>query len=224
MFPYIHKVYAASRSLRLKIESDGQLYVITPRRVSTSMIEDFIQANAHWISQTQAKLLEKRKHIIDDDKVSLFGKKYPVLISDQLELPVGVSLHENKIRIRFPSGKKASVNAIKQTLDRYFKATAEKYLVPRTYQLAEIMKITFGAITLREQKSRWGSCSSQGNLNFNWRLVHYPPIIIDYVIIHELAHREEMNHSTAFWDIVRKYDPAYLQHRGWLKRNGLSVH
>ena len=85
------------------------------------------------------------------------------------------------------------------------------------------MDINFNSITLREQKTRWGSCSSKGNLNFNWRLVHYRPEIIDYVIIHELAHRTHMNHSAKFWQLVEKYDPEYRKHRGFLKRHGMAV-
>jgi predicted metal-dependent hydrolase len=85
------------------------------------------------------------------------------------------------------------------------------------------MDISFGSISLREQKSRWGSCSSLGNLNFNWRLAHHPPAVIDYVIIHELAHRLHMDHSSAFWSVVKKYDPEHLKHQGWLKRRGLQL-
>ena len=80
------------------------------------------------------------------------------------------------------------------------------------------MDIAYQRISLRQQSSRWGSCSSRGNLNFNWRLVHYPPAIIDYVIIHELAHRLEMNHSKKFWAIVKKFDSEYLIHKGQLRK------
>ncbi|MBT3249209.1 MAG: M48 family metallopeptidase [Candidatus Pacebacteria bacterium] len=107
--------------------------------------------------------------------------------------------------------------------DRFLKSTATRYILPRTKQLADKMEIKFGRITLRQQKTRWGSCSSQGNLNFNWRLVHCPTKVIDYVIIHELAHRQHMNHSSSFWGLVRKHDPEYLRNRGWLKRNGLVL-
>ena len=82
------------------------------------------------------------------------------------------------------------------------------------------MKVTYGRITIRDQKTRWGSCSSGGNLNFNWRLLLMPERVMDYVIVHELAHRREMNHSAAFWQIVETYLPDYRERRQWLKENG----
>ena len=83
------------------------------------------------------------------------------------------------------------------------------------------MNVTYGRITIRDQKTRWGSCSSRGNLNFNWRLLLMPEAVMDYVIVHELAHRREMNHSAAFWQIVETYLPDYRERRQWLKENGI---
>ena len=82
------------------------------------------------------------------------------------------------------------------------------------------MGVSYGSITVREQKTRWGSCSAKGNLNFNWKLVLMPEEILDYVVVHELAHRLQMNHSTEFWDEVEKILPDYRKRRQWLKENG----
>ena len=82
------------------------------------------------------------------------------------------------------------------------------------------MGVTYGKVTLREQKTRWGSCSSKGNLNFNWKLALMPDEILDYVVVHELAHRMEMNHSDKFWKIVENVLPDYRERLSWLKANG----
>ena len=124
-----------------------------------------------------------------------------------------INLHQSSPSNQATKNKKTAV-----LLQRFLVGVATKYVVTRTQQLAKVMGIKYGRISIREQRSRWGSCSSRGNLNFNWRLVHFPTEIIDYVIIHELAHRLEMNHSAKFWQIVAKYDPAHRIHRGHLKR------
>ena len=82
------------------------------------------------------------------------------------------------------------------------------------------MNVSYGRISIREQKTRWGSCSSAGNLNFNWRLIFAPPAVLDYVVVHELAHRKEMNHSAAFYAIVEQVLPDYRSSQKWLRENG----
>ena len=85
---------------------------------------------------------------------------------------------------------------------------------------ANRMNVSYGRISIREQKTRWGSCSSAGNLNFNWRLIFAPPAVLDYVVVHELAHRKEMNHSAAFYAIVEQVLPDYRSSQKLLRENG----
>lgn len=93
-----------------------------------------------------------------------------------------------------------------------------KHVFPeRIRYYAGIMGVTYGLVTLREQKTRWGSCSSKGNLNFNWKLILMPIEILDYVVVHELAHRVEMNHSERFWKVVESVMPDYKERRKILK-------
>ena len=91
------------------------------------------------------------------------------------------------------------------------------HIPPRVKYWAERMGISYGRITIRNQKTRWGSCSSVGNLNFNCTLVLAPPEVMDYVIIHELCHRKQMNHSPKFWAEVERFCPNHKTHRRWLK-------
>lgn len=90
----------------------------------------------------------------------------------------------------------------------------------KTAYYASIMHVTYGRISIREQRTRWGSCSSAGNLNYNWRLIFAPEDVLNYIVVHELAHRREMNHSKAFYDIVESVLPDYKKSRKWLLENG----
>lgn len=78
-------------------------------------------------------------------------------------------------------------------------------------------------VAIRDQRSRWGSASTLGNLNFNWRITHMPSEVFDYVVIHELAHLREMNHSADFWQLVAEYSPGYKDHRVWLRKLGVAT-
>ena len=94
---------------------------------------------------------------------------------------------------------------------------ALKVIPARVEYFARVIGVTYGKITIRNQKTRWGSCSSKGNLNFNCLLMLAPPEVLDYVVVHELCHRKQMNHSKAFWSEVEKVLPDYKEARKWLK-------
>ena len=102
----------------------------------------------------------------------------------------------------------------------YYMESARKIFKRKTAVYAGKMGVTYGRITIREQKTRWGSCTSEGNLNFNWRLIFAPEEVVDYIVVHELAHRKEMNHSRAFYDVVASVLPDYKVQEKWLKENG----
>ena len=100
---------------------------------------------------------------------------------------------------------------------------ALKVIPERVKYYAEFIGVNYGRITIRRQKTRWGSCSSKGNLNFNCLLMLTPPEVIDYVVVHELCHRKEMNHSKNFWNEVEKILPNYKSQVKWLKNEGSSI-
>lgn len=100
---------------------------------------------------------------------------------------------------------------------------ALEYIPKRVSYYAKLVGVDYGRITIRNQKTRWGSCSSKGNLNFNCLLMLAPPKVIDYVVVHELCHRKEMNHSKAFWNEVEKVIPDYRQSVKWLKDEGMLI-
>ena len=106
---------------------------------------------------------------------------------------------------------------------RRYMETARDIFTRKAAYYASVMQVTYGRISIREQKTRWGSCSSKGNLNFNWRLIFAPEDVLDYIVVHELAHRKEMNHSPAFYAVVASVLPDYKKEQRWLKEHGNSL-
>lgn len=134
-----------------------------------------------------------------------------------------ISKQMNEIKAKKKSVESGNVENV--TLDK-IKALAEQALeiIPtRVEYFARIIGVTYGNITIRNQKTRWGSCSSKGNLNFNCLLMLAPPEVLDYVVAHELCHRKQMNHSKAFWSEVEKVFPDYKKSIKWLKEEGSQI-
>ena len=132
-----------------------------------------------------------------------------------------IDLHLEKMRQRQKSNAdQASRISISEEEIKQLTELAKEVIPQRVAFFAAQMGVNYGRITIRNQKTRWGSCSQEGNLNFNCRLMKMPPEVLDYVVVHELCHRKQMNHSRAFWEEVEKVLPDYRVTRQWLKQNG----
>lgn len=208
-----------SRSLRLKVESGGKVVVSSPPRVSINQVERFLESHQSWLDAALSQTKQQQSPVTNT-KIMLFGVWHSIEVTHQKTVPLGVWIQGSVVLVHPVRDHQSSVD---KAITRFLKNTAQAYIVPRVHELAKIMQQQPLSISLRQQKTRWGSCSSRGALNFNWRLVHYAPEVIDYVIIHELAHLEHMNHSTRFWALVAKYDPNYQTHRNWLRQHGATT-
>lgn len=218
MLDFQLKISARARGISIRLNHQGEILVTAPRFTPKFLIKQVVAHHQDWIERQ----LQKQQKVAYEtaEQISLFGQEYQKTLISDSQLPWGISIKQKKLIINIldPKPAKKRVDAM---ITRFLKTTATKYILPRTEQLGKKMALKFQKITLREQTSRWGSCSSKKNLNFNWRLVHFKPEIIDYVIIHELAHLEHLNHSAKFWQLVKQYDPAYPSHRGFLKKQSV---
>ena len=149
----------------------------------------------------------------------------PMRVSDQAAMAFAES-HEEWIEKHYREVKERLEHQVSYTQKQVkeFRRMAAETLGERTAYWAGKMGVTYGRITIREQVTRWGSCSSKGNLNYNWKLILVPMELLDYVVVHELAHRREMNHSKQFWKIVEKELPDYRQRRKALKSYEDQIH
>ncbi|OGJ38873.1 MAG: hypothetical protein A2383_02640 [Candidatus Pacebacteria bacterium RIFOXYB1_FULL_39_46] len=216
---YQLRTHPKAKRLTLRLAKNGQVVVTVPRFTPRFLVKKFVTEHQDWIATRQAHQQESRAKFISATNLMLFGKQYKLETKSSQDAST-VKIRSKTVFIFLHEQSRKSAETV---LNKFLKDTASHYLVPKIHQLAKKMKMSFKKITLRAQTTRWGSCSSRGSLNFNWRLVHFPPAVIDYVIVHELAHLQHMDHSKAFWQFVEQFAPDYRLQRGWLKRQGIGV-
>jgi predicted metal-dependent hydrolase len=157
--------------------------------------------------------------------VRFLGKPHQIVISRSPLQVSRVWRKDGVIHCQLWAGFPAThlEETIEVRLIEWLKAQAKLIIPGRVAVICEQFGLHTGPITIKDVRSRWGSCSVRGRLNFNWRLVMAPPEVIDYLVIHETAHLQEMNHSARFWAIVRERCPDYRSHQTWLKACGTEL-
>lgn len=154
------------------------------------------------------------KFLKHNAEISILGDAYTVSHESLKMLKPNVHLDNGVARV-FRSDFKADSHV--DIAATFLRKLAKKHIASRAEEFAEVHGFSFNTIRIKDTRTRWGSCSSLGNLNFNWKLVLVPPPSLDYVVIHELAHLKVMNHSNTFWDLVESMMPDYKVHKKILK-------
>lgn len=219
-----------SRQVRLRLSNDGLVTVSAPLRTPKILIDQFVKQQQGWIERQQQKFKLKTQvnPILDwqEKWVSFLGRLYhfeidePDILNHIGERGQKVIISNDTLWVRPITGDPAH---LKSTLLNWLKAQAIEYFQLRVPQLSQQMNVKYERLSYRQQTSRWGSCSSKGTLSFNWRLIHFKPEVIDYVIIHELAHVMHMDHSIAFWSLVGRHDRSYKDKVRFLKQQNLLM-
>ena len=187
------------------------LTIQTPDGRLDAQAEAFLKEKAQWILKhyrRRAALYTQRKEFLDrldGGEVLYMGKWYPLRFAEDSQRWVRVSENEITLHLR-PGDQKLDRKLI---LFEAFRALARRFLAQRTEALARETGSAFNRLTIKHVVSKWGSCSSKRNINLNWHLIFLPQHLIDYIIVHELMHLREMNHSQAYWAWVAKYCPDY---------------
>lgn len=212
-----------SASIRISLNQNGDVVVSAPRLVPQFLIDRFVANNQSWIERQRRKI-GLRKTVYpsfnwDENIVSYLGQLYLIKV-DANNRGEKVEFINGTCTVRPVTGQ---VVDAKKTLLHWLKNHAEHYILHRVVEWAKTMGVSFGTVRFGQQTSRWGSCSGDNNLRFNWRLIHFPAAVIDYVVIHELAHTIHHDHSPQFWQVVSRYCPDWKSQRRYLRNQSISI-
>ena len=205
---------ARRKTLAVCVEESGEVIVRAPQYISETEIDNFVEKHKEWILKKKTSLVENRpQRIFADGELFYYkGQLYPLEFNDSQLKPF---IFDKKFLVASRYQK-----CCRELMLKWYKTEAEKIIFARTALYADAFNLRYKKIKLNSAKRQWGSCTSDGNLSFVWRLVMMPTRIIDYVIAHELAHLNEMNHSPAFWHEVAKMRPDYKECKAFLKEKG----
>jgi predicted metal-dependent hydrolase len=220
------KVSPRARNLRLVIRHDRGLEVVAPRGTSRARVEEVLRDKAHWVLATLDRVaLEAADSapppVVDGSMLPFAGRNLTLAL--RMDAPAGrfrAILLDDVLTLTVAGGSQETVRA---ALETWYRRRACEIFAERLSVCNAVYGYTYGRVSIKEQKSRWGSCSRKGNLNFNWRLLLAPLPVLDYVVTHELAHLKELNHSDRFWRLVARGSPDYLAHRRWLRNHGRAL-
>jgi predicted metal-dependent hydrolase len=205
-----------ARRYLLYLRSDRSLSLTLPRRGNLPDALHFVRSRSTWIERQlrrmEATVLPQRTWTAGTE-IFLRGQPH-ILTTHQEATQHYIQLAGEKIPIKDPNTN------LRPLIQAWLQKMAKLELPPRVHELAAPLQLSAGKITIRNQSTRWGSCSARGHISLNWRLIQTPDSVRDYIILHELMHLKEMNHSPRFWALVEKVCPSYRTSESWLKVNG----
>jgi predicted metal-dependent hydrolase len=205
-----------ARSYRLTLRKDGVAAVTIPVRGSEHEARAFVAQHHDWLRRARARQARRPR------PASVWGVGTAVLWrGEQTEIRIAAYGERPKVCLASDVFNVPSLTGdLRAPLEAQFARRAKIELPARTWELAAEKGAGVKHVTVRNQRSRWGSCSAGGTISLNWRLVQAPESVRDYIICHELAHLRQMNHSDRFWAQVEEYFPAWREAERWLKQNG----
>jgi predicted metal-dependent hydrolase len=207
-----------ARAWSLTIHPDAGLTVVLPPRARVGPA-DLLHAKADWILRHLDRLARRprpaRTALEHGSAVPYLGGALRIEVAALEGVATAVEAADGVLRIRV-----APHRPLHALVEAWYRARADAVIAERLAAVNASLGYRYTRVTIRDQKTRWGSCSARGNLAFNWRLVMAPIAVIDYVVVHELVHLVVLSHSPAFWARVAAIDPAHRAHRRWLRDHG----
>lgn len=234
----IHIIRSKRKTVCMSVNKDGSVTVKAPRLYPTDKeIARFVEQKADWIIKQRERQQEREDMKLErrfetDYSFPYLGEE--CLVEMQSAKKTSISYQDGKIIIKTPfyealeNDYEAPENAekiekLRNDLKKWYKKQAFGYVSKRVEYYQNVIGVTVTSVSIKSRKSQWGSCDSNGNLTFSWRLVMARPDAIDYVVIHELCHRRHMDHSRDFWNQVQKYMPDFKEKKKWLEENSVNL-
>ncbi|MCE5334837.1 MAG: M48 family metallopeptidase [Desulfobacteraceae bacterium] len=227
-FEYQIKRSARRRTLSIRVLPDNRVVVTAPGSVSRREIAEVVESKAAWIERA-FKANEERHRKTAGNRFetgrTLFylGREFALRVESAPDC--GVSLAGGTIRVRTnrPQGDPMREPDVRSGLVKWYTARALEQIEGRVRDFSQRIGVTPRKVTVKSMRSRWGSCSSHGNISLVWNIVMAPEEAIDYLIVHELCHMVHHNHSTAYWNLVRSFLPDFDLSRKWLRTKGFLL-
>lgn len=210
-----------ARTSRIIIGPRRPLEVIVRRRVSGSQVDAFLESHRSWITkkvaEARAAAARPRQLGLERPGVAWFAGE-PLEIQRVSGRRSVAELRDRRLIVRGPNA--GAVAAV----ERWYRRAARERLLAVAQRETARLGVDFRSLSVRDPKTRWGSCSHRGDLSFSWRLFLAPERVLEYVVVHELLHRREHDHSKAFWRLVETARPGWQEQMRWLRENGQELH
>jgi predicted metal-dependent hydrolase len=213
-----------ARQVRFEIKAGTGLTVILPRRCNLDAVDEMLESKSRWILDKMDKFTGPAHpggngRLRFGDTAPYLGQEVRIVSCQEIASVESVELQGRTIMVHW--GQKCS--DLESSLERWYRAQAAIILERKAREFAAAFGLKYGRFSIRGQRTRWASCSHRGTLSFNWRLIMAPEPVVDYVVIHEVAHLKEMNHTRRFWGLVAERCPSWRQHKKWLDDHGTEL-
>jgi hypothetical protein len=209
------------RTLAIEIGSDGAILVRAPKRAAQKHIDAFIVSQQDWISRKRTDMVQRPQPEIkayrDGETFLYLGESCRLCVVDQPK--PAVAIEGTRLTIAASELPRAA-----PAVEKWYRTQARRVFGESIEKYGEIMGCRPSVVRITSPRLRWGSCGARGGINLNWRLIMAPPEIIDYIVVHELAHLKYRGHGRLFWDFVGRFCPEHRQLRKWLKDNGHGLY
>lgn len=220
VFEYSIKRNRSQKHTYLRIKNSS-IVVSTNYATSINEIELFIEKHKEWISARLLKKASLEKKTIEDGMQLPFLERFITLrIEKTLKHRTSIKFCEDTLCIITP---KLDQNHLQKHIDRFYSNEAKRFIIPLFKMLEASTQLKSEGVSFRKTKSRWGSCSHRNTISLNTQLMKLPPALIEYVIIHELCHIKQKNHSKKFWELVEKFSPSYKELKAQLRSLEKSI-